>query len=166
MPSPFYELDIIEYSNSVVGDDYLEMMRTFLERIEEQIKSIELGREMLGIPNEPFLAKHIVPQSHCGEYTGKLMVVRAEVLRPEYRNMAHQLVLPESGNGCTPRGLGSAVYSTTLATGKHHRFERMDFLGELRPECVPDWAKAALDKIQLEKQAKECAPRKKQREER
>ena len=160
----YYDLGVTQYRDGMAGDDYLEIMRLFLERVEGQMRGIEKERTELGIPDGRFTLEHVVPDSRLGEYAGKLMVVRAEVLRPEYQNMAHQLVLAESGNGCTSRGIGSGVFSTTLATGKHQRFERVDFLGELKPECVPDWAKAALAKLQPKEQAAARGKRKNQEE--
>ncbi|MDL2327261.1 hypothetical protein LJC64_01170 [Ruminococcaceae bacterium OttesenSCG-928-A11] len=149
----FHELGVAQFSDSMVSNDYLEIMKLFTERVNEQIKAVEHEREQLDIPVEPFLLDSVVKDSHLADYTGKLMVVRAEVLRPEYANMAHQLVLAESGNGCSPDARGSGVFTTTLATGKHQRFERRDFLGELRPELIPEWAKAAAKKYRLKRQA-------------
>lgn len=149
----FYELGFTSYSDSIVSDDYLEAMKLFTERVNGQILSIEQERAQLGIPNEPMQQDSVIEGSHLEDYTGKVMVVRAEVLRHEYRNMAHQLVLAESGNGCSPKAIGSAVFTTTLATGKPQRFNRVDMLGELRPELVPEWAKAAAEKCKLKRKA-------------
>lgn len=149
----FYELGLSQYSDSMVGNDYLQVMRLFLERVEGQIQGIEKERDELGIPLERFSDEHIVPGSQGNSFKDKLLVVRAEVLRPEYQNTAHQLVLAESGNGCSPTAQGSAVFTTTIATGKHQRFERRDFLGELKPELVPEWAKKAVKRHRLKRKA-------------
>ena len=43
-----------------------------------------------------------------------------------------------------------------VATGERARWERYDVLGEIKPECMPDWAKEALAKIkQQEKEKKQ-----------
>lgn len=149
----FYELGLSQYSDSMVGNNYFQVMRLFLERVEGQMQSIEKEQEKLGIPIELFADEQIVPNSRSSNFKDKLMVVRAEVLRPEYQNTAHQLVLAESGNGCSATARGSAVFTTTIATGKHQRFERRDFLGELRPECVPEWAAKAVKKYRLKRKA-------------
>ena len=50
----------------------------------------------------------------------------------------------------------SGVFGTCLATGERARWERYDVLGEIKPECMPDWAKKALVKIkQQEKEKKQ-----------
>ena len=36
---------------------------------------------------------------------------------------------------------GSAVFCKNLYDGKNTRYERMDVLGEVKPERMPDWAK-------------------------
>ena len=41
-----------------------------------------------------------------------------------------------------------------LATGEKSRWERYDVLGEIKPECMPDWAKEALAKIKEQQKEK------------
>ena len=65
------------------------------------------------------------------------------------------------GNGATG-GRGNAVFGTCLATGEKSRWERYDVLGEIKPECMPDWAKEALTKIKEQQKEK----KQKNREER
>ena len=56
----------------------------------------------------------------------------------------------------------NAVFGTCLATGEKSRWERYDVLGEIKPECMPDWAKEALAKIKEQQKEK----KQKNREER
>lgn len=49
---------------------------------------------------------------------------------------------------------GNAVFGTCLATGEKSRWERYDVLGEIKPECMPDWAKEALAKIKEQQKEK------------
>ena len=60
--------------------------------------------------------------------------------------------LAEGGNGATG-GRGQAVFGTCLATGERARWERYDVLGEIKPECMPDWAKEALAKVKGQEKA-------------
>ena len=58
------------------------------------------------------------------------------------------------GFGASANSRGSAVFCTNLHTGKNTRFERMDVMGEVKPECMPDWAKekiAAMSRSHKEK---------------
>lgn len=54
------------------------------------------------------------------------------------------------------------MFGTCLATGEQARWERYDVLGEIKPECMPDWAKEALAKIKAQEKEK----KQKSREER
>ena len=54
---------------------------------------------------------------------------------------------------------GQAVFGTSLADGKHARWERYDVLGEIKPEKMPDWAKEALSKIKEQEKAKKTKSR-------
>ena len=54
------------------------------------------------------------------------------------------------------------IIAIVLATGEQARWERYDVLGEIKPECMPDWAKEALAKIR----AREKEKKQKSREER
>ncbi len=64
----------------------------------------------------------------------KVVVINAEVNRYEYRHSAYQLVLVDGGHGALRGGRGQAVFGTSLADGKHARWERCDVLGEIKPE--------------------------------
>ena len=48
-------------------------------------------------------------------------------------------------------------YEIIQSTGERARWERYDVLGEIKPECMPDWAKETLAKIKQQ----EKAPKKK-----
>mgnify|MGYP003252939903 FL=1 len=83
---------------------------------------------------------------------GKVVVINSEPKRYEYQHPAYQLVLADGGNGAIG-GRGRAVFGTCLATGEQARWERYDVLGEIKPECMPDWAKEALAKIKAQEKA-------------
>ena len=51
------------------------------------------------------------------------------------------------------------VFGTSLADGKHARWERYDVLGEIKPEKMPVWAKEALAKIKSQEKAKKSKSR-------
>ncbi len=77
-----------------------------------------------------------------------------KVLKPEFQRADRQLYLVTGGFGASANSRGSAVFCTNLHTGKNTRFERMDVMGEVKPECMPDWAKekiAAMSRSHKEK---------------
>ena len=99
-----------------------------------------------------FTKEHCIPDDHKSNIVGKVVVLNAEPKRYEYQHPAYQLILAEGGNGATG-GRGQAVFGTCLATGERARWERYDVLGEIKPECMPDWAKEALAKVKGQEKA-------------
>ena len=45
------------------------------------------------------------------------------------------------GSGASANTRGSAVFCTNLHTGENCRWERYMVMGEVKPECMPEWAK-------------------------
>ena len=46
-----------------------------------------------------------------------------------------------------PQPAGRAVYATCLGDGEQTRWNRSDFIGILREEHLPDWARESLKQI-------------------
>ena len=134
-------------TDAVGSDDYLEAMQIFTDRVQEQIESVRAEQEQFKFDMTPFTLDDCIPDDRGKNIVGKVVVINAEVNRYEYRHSAYQLVLADGGHGAVG-GRGQAVFGTSLADGKHARWERCDVLGEIRPEKMPDWAKEALAKIQ------------------
>ena len=135
-------------TDAVGSDDYLEAMQIFTERVQEQFK----------FDMKLFTIDDCIPDNRGGSIVGKVVVINAEVNRYEYRHSAYQLVLADGGNGATG-GRGQAVFGTCLATGEHCRWERYDVLGEIKPECTPQWAKEALGRIKAQEKEKKAKDR-------
>ena len=55
--------------------------------------------------------------------------------------------LATGGFGCVPTAAGRAVYATCLGDGEQTRWNRSDFIGILREEHLPDWARESLKQI-------------------
>lgn len=92
--------------------------------------------------------------SHCeseqtGEidYTGKVLVLKHSVLKDEYKTPENQLFLAKGGFGCSPNSRGRKVFGEFLNDGEDTHFCREDFLGAIKEECLPDWAKERLSEI-------------------
>ena len=103
-----------------------------------------------GIDDHPITAEGCLPISHEDDLHGKIVVIKPEVLRREYRRATRQLKLCMGGFGASPHSRGSACYCVDLYTGKESRYERMDVLGTIQPEDLPGWAKHGLTSIQQE----------------
>ena len=78
------------------------------------------------------------------EYARQVLVLRPEVLKDEYKHPEYQLFLAQSGFGCAAAASGRAVFGRFLIDGESARFNRGDFLGVIRDECLPEWASEKL----------------------
>lgn len=93
--------------------------------------------------------------SHCisedGEqldYTGQIVVLKPEVLKDTFKTPEYQLFLAEGGFGCSPDSRGRKVFGQFLRDGEKTHFCREDFIGVLKDEYRPEWAKAKLAGMQ------------------
>ena len=148
------------YTEVMVSDDYPELVKLFGERVAEQAEKTRIalnGPKIQGIPNSAITAEDCEQVSYQEDIRGKVVVIRPEVLRREYRRATRQLKLCMGGFGASPHSRGSACYCVDLYTGKESRYERMDVLGTIQPEDLPGWAKHGLTAIQQEQAKKKTA---------
>ena len=86
--------------------------------------------------------------SHCvdgrQDYTGKVVVLKPDVLRDEFKTPKDQLFLASHGNGCKPNAIGRKVFGQFLSDGEKTHFCRDKILGVIRDEYLPEWAKEKL----------------------
>ncbi len=86
-------------------------------------------------------------RSHCTDneyYEDKLLVMRPSTLKDQYKTPDYQLFFATSGFGCDPHKTGTQVGGYFLKDGEYAHFRRADFIGEIKPEYIPEWAKAEL----------------------
>ena len=148
------------YTEVMVSDDYPELARLFGERVAEQAEKTRIdlnGPKIQGIPNEPITADGCEVIGYQHDLRGKIVVIKPEVLRPEYRRATSQLYLCDGGFGASPNSRGTACFCTQLYSGKSSYFERSDILGVIAPENLPKWAKHYLECIRQERQAEKRA---------
>ena len=142
---------IASYYDSVGGEDYAEIVGIFGERIKEQA---EITQEKLRQECMDGEQSILVTEKDCtlitseDDLNNQVVVIRADVLRPEYRSARYQLRLRTGGFGASPHSRGSACYCKDLVTGKNSRFERRDILGVMEPDELPRWALAGLAAIE------------------
>ena len=75
-----------------------------------------------------------------GEYAQKVLVLRPEALKDEFKSPENQLFFAQNGFGCAANASGRAVFGRFLIDGEAARFNRGDFMGVIKDECLPDWA--------------------------
>ena len=137
---------LLEQSTEAKGsDDYLEIMELFCQRVQGQIEQVRAVQ----IPDMATItADMCYLDNRENDINGKVIAIKAKTLRHEYRSADRQLHLVSGGFGANANSRGNAVFCYNLHTGKHTRFERHDVQGEIRPEHMPQWAKARLPEIQ------------------
>ena len=83
---------------------------------------------------------------------GNVLILSPDSLKECYWEPKNQLWLAEGGFGCSPNAAGRAVYATCLGDGEHTRWDRSDFVGVIREECMPEWAKESLAHLRSHQQ--------------
>lgn len=143
------------YRECMVGDDYIELMELFAERIKEQCAKIREEQQKVTVPRIKITKEMCLPINSRESLVGRVMAVKADILRPEYRSAEHQLIYVTGGNGALENARGSACFYINLYTGENGRWERSDLQGEVRRECLPDWAVERVIEIRSRETAKE-----------
>ena len=100
-----------------------------------------------------FDQKQCEPNPEKLDYTGKVLLLSPNTLKEEYWSPENQLWLAESGFGCSPTARGRSILCTCLGDGEQTRWNRNDFVGVLKDEYLPDWAKESLKQYQRPEQA-------------
>ena len=139
------------YSEAMASDDYLEIMELYTDRLKGQVAAMQAQRKTLHIPLDVLGKEHCFPLLDSDDITGKVVAVKPSVMRYEYRRADCQLILVTNGSGARGYSRGTSVYGVNVFTGRRDgRWARLDILGEVRPECLPQWAKDRLPAIQRE----------------
>ena len=150
------------YENCVGGNDYVEIVKLFAERVQEQANLLQAIQQNVTIPMETITAEQCYPDDYKQSIDGKVVAIKASSLHPEYQTADRQIVLVKGGFGANANSRGRAVYTVNLYTGKESRWDRADILGEIKE--LPDWAKERLPIIQAERAEKTTPPKKTQKD--
>ncbi len=129
------------YNECLLSDDYAEIAKHFGSRIANEAESWMEKTKNLGIPITIITANDCIPDHYSHDLNGKIIAIDAKHLRPEFQRADKQLFLVYGGFGASPNSRGSAVFCTNLYSGRNTRMERYQVLGEVKPECMPEWAK-------------------------
>ena len=134
--------DIFEkFTECAVGDDYIDAALFFAERIKQDAERFRAEVEKLDIPVTVITQADCIPDHYKNDINGKIIAINPAILKPEYQRADRQLFLVTGGFGASANARGSAVFCKNLYDGKNTRYARMDVLGEVKPERMPDWAK-------------------------
>ena len=132
------------FNNVLVSDSYPEIVEIFGKRVTEEAEKVRTEIEGLGIPLAIIRDTDCIPDNYQNDINGKIIAIDSKILKPEFQRADRQLYLVTGGFGAAANSRGSAVFCKNIYDGKTTRYERMDVIGEVKPECLPDWAKAKL----------------------
>ena len=126
-------------------------MELYADRLKGQIAAVQAQRKTLHIPLDMLGREHCFPLLDGDDITNKVVAITPASLRYEYQRADCQLILVTGGSGARSNPRGTAVYGVNVFTGRRSgRWRRGDILGEVRPECLPQWAKDHLRIIERE----------------
>ena len=100
-----------------------------------------------------FGPEHCVGDRAEQDYTGKVLVLSPDTLREQYWRQEYQLLYAQSGFGCKPHSRGRAVFAVSLVDGETARWNREDFVGVLKEELLPEWAREKLAELKMQEQS-------------
>ena len=138
----------VQYFDAVVSDSYVEIAKLYVDRVVQQTdKTIaEMQYPHLeGVDHSIIVKEDYEPVYYEDDLRDKIVVIKPEVLRREYRQGPYQLRLCTGGFGASPKSRGNACFCRDLLTGKTSRFERLDIAGIMPMDKLPTWAKKGLE---------------------
>ncbi len=142
------------YVDALVSKDFAEIAKIFAMRIKNEAERVIEEISKIEVDTTPIYADGCTVIKAENSIKNKVVVIRADVFKPEYQIATMQLQLCSGGFGCEPNSRGSACFCTNLYSGKESRFERSDVLGIIEKEKLPEWAKQRLDEVQKERTEK------------
>jgi hypothetical protein len=135
-----------QYDRAFYSSDYCAVMDAYISSIDQQLKRIRAEIVHADYQHTPITAADCYQHDYSQDISGKVVAIKAESLRPEYRRGDRQMVLVDGGFGTKNNARGSAVFCYHLYNGEHTRFERHDVLGIVR--VLPAWAVERLDEME------------------
>lgn len=142
-------------SECMVSDDYIEIVHLFGSRVANEAELFKEQVEKLDIPITIITEADCIPDHYSKDINGKIIAIDPKVLKPEFQRADRQLYYVTGGFGASANSRGSAVFCTNLHTGKSTRYERMDVMGEIKPERLPEWAKEKAQELLHKKRNKD-----------
>lgn len=88
-----------------------------------------------------------VDKNDVSDYTGRIMIIRPEYFSPRNCTPEEQLFLAQSGSGCNPKEYGGMINGVFLYDREEAAIPSDIFLGAMKEEHIPLWAKEAREDI-------------------
>lgn len=139
------------YNDVLIGDDFAELAKVFAERIAAEADRVMEENAKISVDKTPFTAEDCEAVDYRQSIKDKVVVVKADIFKPEYRLSVNQLHLCVGGFGSFANARGTTCFCTNLYTGESVNLKRQDILGTVEKDKLPDWAKEGLEKVLKER---------------
>lgn len=150
------------YREAVVSGNYAEIVKEYADRISNSAEMVmkEQEKELLDTGDDSEIPCEMCERiSFEDNLEGKVVVVRSDILKPEYQRATHQLMLCTGGFGSQPNSRGRTCYGISLYDGKKISFYRSDFLGTMDSDKLPEWAKKGLERAKEIREEEKTPPK-------
>ena len=134
-----FGLGFPRFTEAVGSDDYLEIVELFSQRLQQQIEAVKQQRAERNLPFTILTLEHCRRREPEESLEGKLVIVKANNISPEYRSADYQLGYALGGFGCKPGAGGRAVFFEELYSGERSRWDVGDILGIADLDKLPEW---------------------------
>lgn len=135
-------------------NDYLEALDVFSKNVQYNVHCVKSMREssknLHGVDYTELKRSDCLPDSRNDNYTGQLIIVDANELKPEFRTAEHQLIICSHGNGARPDAIGTSVFGNELLSGEYVCYGRHQIAGIADPAKLPKWAFQKIEKDMAE----------------
>ena len=133
----------------MASSSFVEIADLYGERISEKARELQSEIEKEDIftgDNREITSSDCDRITDADRLVGKVIVIRGDSLRPEFKRATHQLLLCTGGFGAEQYARGRTCYCISLYDGRQTSFYRSDILGVIEPEKLPKWAQNSLVK--------------------
>lgn len=130
----------------VFGNDYLDIFKEFIRCQSVYADGLALDR-VYRTGDVQLYKRDCVLEGMKNDLKNKVVVIKAEILSPEYQTASHQLMLATDGFGCSPEARGKAVFGVNIYSGNKEQWTRYDILGVMDEEKLPIWAREKLSRL-------------------
>ena len=132
--------DMAEKYRDDFGYGYDEEFQGYISERDDDLKE-HFNSEIFG---------DVYVDKGASDYTGRIMIIRPEYFSSRSFTPDEQLFLAQSGPGCDPKEYGGAVNGVFLYDREEASVTSDCFLGAMREEHIPMWAREARDDISEE----------------
>jgi len=156
-PDEVYLCGLIE-SNGIVemltdcmaSDSFADISTCYGEKIAEKAEEVQKESEEIAraVGNNPELtARDCSPISDFDCIEGRVIVLKGDAMRPEFKRATSQLLLCTGGFGSQANARGRTCFATRIYDGEKTSCHRGDVLGVMEEDKLPEWAEERLTGI-------------------